>query len=157
MTVQNLLSPIVPWFDPETGLPTPDFLVYMRELDKDVRRTLHSVERDFTFADDGKTLDVGYLPEGAQILRPISGIEVSVPFNAGSGNVADLGPSTNPDLWATDLALGTVGFKPIDEGVSVIVGPGEGLTQLTVDLTGTAATTGVGRAIVCYIIPIIVT
>src|SRR5690606_3436301 len=105
------------------------------------------------YADDGKTLDVGNVPAGAMIIKPISGIHVIEAFNAGSGNVADIGPSTNTDLWGTNLALGTVGFVPLDEAVSNVVAVGDSLVQVAVDLTGTAATTGIARAVISYIVP----
>jgi hypothetical protein len=151
--IRQLLRPDTAWFDPANGRPTTDFYAYLRDLDAAVRGSVQVRERYFTFADDGKTLDIGNIPEGAVILKPISGIHVIEAFNAGSGNVADIGPSTNTDLWGTNLALGTVGFIPLDEAVSNVVAVGESLVQVAVDLTGTAATTGIARAVISYIVP----
>lgn len=153
MSFQKLIDPAQAWFDPETGKPTVPFANYMRELDDLARHSIRFAEKYFTFADDGSTLDIGTLPEGAMIIRPISGIHVIQAFNAGSTNVADIGPSTDTDLWATDLALGTVGFVPLDENVSNIIGSGQGRVQVAVDLTGSAATTGKARAVISYILP----
>lgn len=113
---------------------------------------IHYLRRSFTFADDGLTLDVGTIPAGSLVLKPISGVAITQAFNAGSTNVADMGPSTDSgtDLWATDLALGTLGFVPIDEAVSNLVSV-DTLVQIAVDLTGTAATTGTGEVVICYI------
>lgn len=151
--LQRLLNPDIPWVDIKTGLPTKQFADYLRDLDDAVRHSVRFVEKYFTFANDGQVLDIGNIPEGAMLLRPISGIHVIQAFNAGGGNVADIGPSTNVDLWGTNLALGTVGFIPIDENVSNIVGAGEGLAQVEVDLTGGAANAGIARAVLGYIIP----
>lgn len=150
---QSLLPPDVPWFDIETGRPTKPFFNYMRELDHVARSSILFKSLEFTFADAGLTLDIGNIPEGAIILKPISGIAVLEAFNSGTNKRADIGPSTNTDLWGTDLSLATIGFVPLDEAVSNEVGIGEGLVQLVVDLTGSAANAGIGVAIISYIIP----
>lgn len=152
MILQKLIDAKVPWVDGK-GVPTPDFFRYMQAADLILRSAVQTVEKYFTFADDGLTLNIGNIPAGALILKPISGIHVIQAFNAGSGNVADIGPSTNTDLWGTDLALGTIGFIPLDEAVSNIVAVGDSLAQVAVDLTGSAASTGQARAVISYIIP----
>lgn len=149
--LQRLLSPAVGWI--REGFPDPAFYNYMRELDDVARHSIQFREKYFTFADDGLTLDIGNIPVGAMIVKPISGIHVIEAFNAGTTNVADIGPSTDTDLWATDLALGTIGFIPLDEAVSNVVGNGQGLAQVAVDLTGSAATTGKARAMIAFIVP----
>ncbi|MFZ5713042.1 MAG: hypothetical protein ACOY3N_09400 [Bradyrhizobium sp.] len=113
---------------------------------------VHYLRKGFTYADDGSTLTIGTIPAGSLVLKPISGVAITTAFNAGSTNVADMGPSTDSgtDLWATDLALGTVGFVPIDEAVTNLVSV-DTVVQIAVDLTGTAATTGAAEAIICYI------
>jgi hypothetical protein len=113
---------------------------------------VHYLRKSFTFADDGLTLTVGTIPAGSVLLKPVSGVSITTAFNAGTTNVADMGPSTDSgtDLWATDLALGTLGFVPLDEAVSLLVADVT-TVQIAVDLTGTAATTGAGEVIICYI------
>jgi hypothetical protein len=115
---------------------------------------VHYLRRDFTYLDDGLTLTVGTIPAGSIVLKPLSGVNVSQVFNAGSTNVADMGPSTDSgtDLWATDLALGTLGFIPLDEAVTFLVTV-DTVVQIAVDLTGTAAGTGAAQAIIAYIPP----
>lgn len=115
---------------------------------------VHYLRKDFTYADDGLTLTVGVIPAGSIVLKPLSGVAVTTVFNAGSTNVADMGPSTDSgtDLWATDLALGTLAFVPLDEAVTFLVSV-DTTVQIAVDLTGTAATTGAAQAIICYIPP----
>lgn len=113
---------------------------------------VHYLAKDFTYADDGSVLSLGYLPAGAVILKPMSGVAVHVAFNAGTTNVLDIGTAANDDLYGTDLALGSIAFVPLDEAVSMTVAA-DTLVTATVDLTGTAATTGSGTVIIAYVIP----
>lgn len=113
---------------------------------------IHYLRKSITFADDGTTVTVGTIPAGSILVKPISGVAITTVFNAGSTNVLDVGPSTDSgtDLWATDLALGTLGFVPIDEAVTNLVSV-DTIVQAAVDLTGTAATTGAAEIIIAYI------
>lgn len=113
---------------------------------------IHYLRKSITYADDGTTVTVGTIPAGSLILKPISGVAVTTVFNAGSTNVLDIGPSTDSgtDLWATDLALGTLAFVPLDEAVTNLVSV-DTIVQAAVDLTGTAATTGAAEIIIAYI------
>lgn len=112
---------------------------------------VHYLRKGFTYADDGSTLTVGTLPAGAQIIKPMSGVAVNVAFNAGSTNVLDIGTAATADLYATDLALGTIAFVPLDEAVSMTVAAATTITA-AVDLTGTAASAGQGEIIICYVL-----
>jgi hypothetical protein len=118
-----------------------------RELSLQVK---HYFRKGFTYADDGQVLTVGTLPAGALISKPDSGVYVNVAFNAGSTNVLDIGTAANDDLYATDLALGSIAFVPLDEAVSMVVAADTTITA-TVDLTGTAASAGEGEIVICYI------
>lgn len=113
---------------------------------------IHYLRKSITYADDGTTVTVGTIPAGSLILKPISGVAVTTVFNAGSTNVLDIGPSTDSgtDLWATDLALGTLAFVPLDEAVTNLVSV-DTVVQAAVDLTGTAATTGAAEIIIAFI------
>lgn len=113
---------------------------------------VHYLRKSITYADDGTTVTVGTIPAGSLILKPISGVAVTTVFNAGSTNVLDVGPSTDSgtDLWATDLALGTLGFVPLDEAVTNLVTV-DTIVQAAVDLTGTAATTGAAEIIIAFV------
>lgn len=116
------------------------------------KQMVHYLRKGITFADDGTTVTVGTIPAGSLVLKPLSGVAVTTVFNAGSTNVLDIGPSTDSgtDLWATDLALGTLAFVPLDEAVTFLVSV-DTVVQAAVDLTGTAATTGAAEIIICYI------
>jgi hypothetical protein len=112
----------------------------------------HYLYKAFTFADDGSALSMGYVPGGSYILR--GGVVVSTAFNAGSTNVLDIGTAADDDGFATDLALGTVGVIVADEMATSNDAYCAADTQIlaTVDLTGTAATTGAGLAWVEYLV-----
>ncbi len=113
----------------------------------------HTLTRDFTFADNGLTLSMGYAPIGATAIR--GGVVVSTAFNAGTGNVLDIGTAADPDGFATDLALGTIGVISADEMATTNdAGPYTTDTEIVCvpALSGTAATAGVGRAWVEFIL-----
>ena len=119
-------------------------------------QAVHYLRKGFTFADDGSVLTVGVLPAGAQMIPVMSGVYVRTAFNAGSTNVLDIGTSANDDLYATNLALGTVAFVVIDESASATDVNGHYVSvdttiTATVDLTGTAATTGAAEVVIAYI------
>lgn len=114
---------------------------------------VHYLTKAFTYADDGSTLTMGVRPAGSYVIR--GGVIVTTAFNAGSTNVLDIGTSGDGDGFATDLALGTVGVIVADEMATTndsYSATDETIT-CTVDLTGTAATTGAALAWVEYIVP----
>jgi hypothetical protein len=76
---------------------------------------------------------------------------VNVAFNGGTTNTLDIGPSTDAgtDLWATVLALGTIGFIPFDEVVSLLMATDTKVQAKVVSTAG--ATTGSGVIVVGYI------
>lgn len=115
----------------------------------DLYQCIQYIRKDVVFGDNGKVIQVGTLPAHAVILKAVSGVNVSTVFNAATGNVVKIGTPADDDLFATDLALGTVGLIPLDEAVSEYVAVDTEITA-TVTLTGTAATTGVGQIIIAY-------
>lgn len=114
-------------------------------------QNIQYIKKAFTYLDAGTTIDIGTIPEGAIILKPISGVHVITAFNGDTTNTLDIGPSTNTDRWATDLALGTVGFIPIDEAVSSVVGSGESAVQADVVSTASASA-GSAIVVIAYIV-----
>ena len=114
-------------------------------------QAVHYLRKGFTFADDGLALTMGIIPAGSVVLR--GGVVVSTAFNAGSTNVLDIGTSSDDDGFATDLALGTIGVIVADEMATTNDAYVTTDTTIiaTVDLTGTAATTGAGFAWIEYI------
>lgn len=110
------------------------------------------ISRNVTFADNNAVLTVGVLPAGAVIHRGASGVIVHTVFNAGTGNVLDIGTVATGDFYATDLALGTRAFVAIDEAVSMRVTADTTITT-TVQLSGTAATAGDATVVIAYFLP----
>lgn len=110
------------------------------------------LRKDFTKANATETLTMGVLPAGAIVVS--AGVIVSEAFNAGTNNRLDMGTSGDTDGFATDLALGTIGNIVWDElATSNDLGPyaSDTTIQIVVDVTGTAATTGIGSAYVMFI------
>lgn len=114
-------------------------------------QAIHYLRKTFTFEDDGVAVTVGVIPAGALILKPISGVQIVTAFDAGTGNVADIGTTADDDLFGTNLALGTADFVPLDEAVGGYRVDAETTIIVTPDLTGTAATAGVGEAVIAFI------
>lgn len=106
-----------------------------------------SANIDYT---DTSAVVIGTVPAGATIIKPISGLQVNVAFNAASTNVIDIGTTANDDLYGTDLAGGTIAFVPLDEAVTMAVAAETTFTA-TYAQTGTAATAGSGTVVICYI------
>jgi hypothetical protein len=109
---------------------------------------VHYVKATLNF--NSGVVTIGTLPAGATILRAISGAQVNVAFNAASTNVIDIGTTANDDLFATDLAGGTIAFVPFDEAVTQVLAADTTFTA-TYAQTGTAATAGSATIVICYI------
>ena len=113
-----------------------------------VTAQVHYLRKGFTYADNGKTLTVGTLPAGAQIIKPMSGVAVNVAFNGGTTNTLDIGSADDTDLYATDLALGSIAFVPLDEAVSMIVSADTVIKAVVVSTASASA--GEGEIIIAY-------
>lgn len=117
----------------------------------DNTQNIHYLRRDITHADMGKLLTIGTVPDGAQIIKPISGAQVKTAFNSATTAVLDIGTTADGDLFATDLDVKTaVAFLPLDEAVSFAV---TGDTTITAQLaeTGAAATAGAACIVIAYL------
>lgn len=114
-------------------------------------QAIHYLRKKITFADNGATVDVGTIPAGAVILKPLSGVQVAVAFNGNATNTLDIGPSTDvgTDLWGTLLALGTIAHVPLDEVVTFRVTVD---TKVQAKVVSTAAASaGAADIIIAYI------
>lgn len=67
---------------------------------------VHYVAKTITYADDDLVVTVGTLPPRAAVID--CGIVVTTAFSGGTP-VMDLGTASDPDAFATALALGTAG------------------------------------------------
>jgi hypothetical protein len=110
---------------------------------------IHYVKtRKITSADDGVAVETdNKIPAGCLIIKPLSGFMVNVAFDGSA--VVDAGPTTNDDLWATDLATGTIAFVPFDEAVTMEVGTTD--VQPIFTMSGGTVTVGEGYGVVAYI------
>lgn len=110
------------------------------------------LRKTITYLDDGLTVDIGTLPDGAVILKPMSGVQVNVAFNGATTNTLDIGPSTDSgtNLWGTLLALGAIAFVPLDEAVTMLI-DGDTLAQAAVVST-TGASAGSAEIIIAYVV-----
>lgn len=114
---------------------------------------VHYLRKRVQFSDGASAvITVGKIPAGSTVVR--GGIVIVTAFNAGTANVGDLGTTADPDGFATDLALGTVGVIVADEMATTDDAYITADTDIlfTLALTGTAATTGDGYAWVEYLI-----
>ena len=51
---------------------------------------VHYLRKSIAYTDDGTALTVGTIPAGSTILKPLSGINVDVAFNAGTTNTVNV-------------------------------------------------------------------
>lgn len=113
---------------------------------------VHSIRLDITFADRGKQMEIGVVPKGSAILKPISGVNVSTAFNGSGTDLLDIGISSNDDLFATDLSVAAEGFQAFDEAISNYVTADTKFTATYAD-ANSDATAGVAQVVVCFIPP----
>ena len=74
---------------------------------------VHYLCKAIDYTMDGTDVTLGYIPGGSMVIR--GGVVVTTAFNAGSTNVLDIGTVADPDGFATDLALGTIGVIVADD------------------------------------------
>lgn len=121
----------------------------------DLYQNLQYLRKNLVFGDTGAKV-VGKIPAGAIIIRAASGVNVQTVTNAGTNNRIDIGfindSTTDDDYYGTDMSLTTAGFVPLDENVGGRVAVDTTITA-TLDLTGTAATTGDIDVIIAYVLP----
>lgn len=109
------------------------------------------IAANVTFSNNGSAVTIGVLPAGAIVLRAYAVVRTA--FNAGTSNVLDIGTSGDPDGFATDLALGTIGVISADEMATTndAVMAADTTITATPALGGTAATAGLATVVVEYI------
>lgn len=112
---------------------------------------VHYLRKRITYADNGTVVQVGTIPAGSIFLKTISGVVVRTAFNGDTTNTVSIGPSTDSgtDLWATALALGSIGPVGFDEAVAQYVSS-DTIASATVTSTASASA-GVAEVIICYI------
>lgn len=118
----------------------------------DLYQDIQYLRKNIAFGQAGAAVVIGSLPAGAIIHKATSGVFVNVVTNAGTNNQIDVGTTADDDLYATNLATTTLGFVPLDENVSFKLAADTTITA-TLDLTGTAATTGDLDVVIAFIPP----
>lgn len=115
------------------------------------QQMIHYLRKTITYADNGTTVTIGTIPSGSVLLKPISGVSVSVAFNGGATNTLDIGPSTDSgtNLWMTVGALGSIAFVPLDEAVTNVVSSDTIVQCAVVSTAGASA--GSAEVVICYI------
>ena len=114
---------------------------------------IHYLRKDITYADAATTVTVGVIPSGAIILEAISGVYVHEVFNAGTNNRLDIGASTDSGTnnYATQLTLLGIGMIELDQVAATLMVSADTTISAYVDVTGTAATTGVASIVIAYV------
>lgn len=110
------------------------------------------LRRRVTVANAGVPVLVGILPPNAIIVKSMSGVTVSTVFNAGTTNTVDVGVTGTAGLYGTALSLTATNFVPVAQAVSYVTSSaGDTEVYATVNLSGTAATTGVADIVIGFI------
>jgi hypothetical protein len=115
-------------------------------------QAVHYMRKGITFADKGTTVVVGTLPAGAMLLKALSGVYVTTAFG-GTTPTLDVGPTSDSghDLWASALALGSLGYITLDEAASAYAVVASD-TEVSADYNGTDDVAGAAEIVICYIL-----
>jgi hypothetical protein len=122
---------------------------------------VHTLRKSLVFGDATvlTTFSMGWVPDQAAIVD--SGVSILTVFNAGTNNLLDIGyrnggnsESDDLDEYATKVVLTTAGIVAADELATAAVNifPKGAEITCSLDLTGTAATTGRAVVWVQYIV-----
>lgn len=109
---------------------------------------VHFLRKSIVFGNHGQTLDVGCIPIGSLVIKPMSGVAVSTSFNGTAPQTVGIGTSASTSLWGTALALSATTFVATGQSVDYVV---YGDTNIQCVVNCSAATTGAAEVIVCYI------
>lgn len=112
-------------------------------------QAVHYLRKTVSYTDDGVAVDVGIIPAGSTIIKPMSGVAVVTAFNAVTTNTLNVGTSADDNLYGTLLAVGAADFVPLDEAVSYRVEADTTITA-TVVLTGGSESAGEAEVVICY-------
>lgn len=116
------------------------------------QKMVHYAAIPISYTQALQVLPIVTIPAGAIVIR--GGVVVTTAFNAGTNNRADIGTVADDDGFATDLALGTIGVIVADEMATTndMYVTADTVINITLDITGTAATAGAGFAWIEWIL-----
>lgn len=110
---------------------------------------VHFIRKTILFSDHGKTINIGAVPAGSIIHKPMSGIFVDTVFNGASGpNTIGIGTSASTSLFGSALSLSATTFVPCAQAVDNQVYAD---TYIACVVSCTASTAGQAEIVVCYI------
>lgn len=112
-------------------------------------QAVHYLRKTVAYTDNNVAVDVGIIPAGSTIIKPMSGVAVVTAFNAVTTNTLNIGTSADDNLYGTLLAVGAADFVPLDEAVSYRVEADTTITA-TVVLTGGSESAGEAEVVICY-------
>jgi hypothetical protein len=112
---------------------------------------VHYLRKTITHTDT-VAVTVGVLPAHAAVV--MGGAFPTTAFNAGTTNDINVGHTGDADAFATLLAVGTIGFKALDElaAATNTIHNAERTVTATYVPTGTAATAGSAEIIIGYVL-----
>lgn len=106
---------------------------------------VHYLKKQITHADAGTTVTIGTLPANSVVLR--GGVAVTEAFDGDTTNTLDIGTTGDPDGFATDLALGTIGNIVADEMAT----SNDALISAETDIVGVVVATASPTAGTAYV------
>lgn len=109
---------------------------------------VHFIRKGVTFADHGKTINIGAVPAGSVIHKPMTGVFVNTVFNGTGPQTIGIGTSASTSLFGSALALSAVTFVPAAQAVDNQVYAD---TYIAAVISCTASTAGAAEIVVCYI------
>lgn len=112
-------------------------------------QAVHYLRKTVAYTDNNVAVDVGIIPAGSTIIKPMSGVAVVTAFNAVTTNTLNVGTTADDNLYGTLLAVGAADFVPLDEAVSYRVEADTTITA-TVVLTGGSESAGEAEVVICY-------
>lgn len=118
---------------------------------------VHYLRKAISYTDDGSTVSVGFVPEGAVIIN--AGVVVTTAFNGGTTNTVDIGfrnagdgTADDADDYASAIALGAVGNIVADALATSTASHAEG-AEITASVVSTAsASAGAGFVYVTFLV-----
>lgn len=117
---------------------------------------VHYIAKTISYTDNGTSVTVGVLPAGAVVLPGLSGVAVHTAFDGNTTNTCDIGISGTAEKYASDLALGTLGWIELDV-ITEASGNSSKTTAAETIIAGVVSTAsaaaGEATVIIAYLVP----
>lgn len=104
----------------------------------------HYLRKAITFADDGETVSLGWVPDGAVVIN--AGVNVHTAFNGNSTNDLDIGyrnggnsETDDTDEYASSISLATAGIIQADDVATAAVNKFPGGAEIVAVVAATAS------------------